>query len=91
MNRTELVTEILKLTGHKRSLHPKVHFGINRLLDKYDKFVCSKVDFDGKITSLEKHYKDGEPCSHSCLHHASHPCERCGRIGAKGEAIILNF
>lgn len=26
--------------------------------------------------------KDGRPCSHSgCLHHISHPCEGCGRVG----------
>jgi hypothetical protein len=27
-------------------------------------------------------WKDGEPCDHpGCLHHVSHPCEGCGRIG----------
>lgn len=27
-------------------------------------------------------YRDGEPCGHpGCLHHRSHPCESCGRIG----------
>lgn len=32
---------------------------------------------------------DGEPCDHiGCLHHISHPCERCGRIGGKGIAYI---
>lgn len=36
MKRHELITEILKLTGHKRSLHPDVHFGIDRLLRKYE-------------------------------------------------------
>lgn len=31
-------------------------------------------------------YKDGEPCPHSgCLHHISHPCEGCGRIGGRNE------
>jgi hypothetical protein len=26
--------------------------------------------------------KDNEPCSHKgCLHHITHPCEGCGRIG----------
>ena len=30
--------------------------------------------------------KDGEPCSHpGCSSHISHPCEGCGRIGARGE------
>ena len=29
-----------------------------------------------------KLYKDGEPCPHAgCLHHMSHPCEGCGRVG----------
>jgi hypothetical protein len=28
--------------------------------------------------------KDGEPCTHpECSHHISHPCEGCGRIGAR--------
>ena len=28
-----------------------------------------------------KTYADGEPCGHpGCLHHATHPCEGCGRI-----------
>lgn len=35
MNKTELMTEIMKLTGHSRSLHPDVHFGILRLINKY--------------------------------------------------------
>lgn len=27
------------------------------------------------------YYKDGEPCGHpGCLNHATHPCEKCGRI-----------
>lgn len=30
---------------------------------------------------IEKPYKDGESCGHKgCLHHATHPCEKCGRI-----------
>ena len=30
-------------------------------------------------------YYDGQPCDHKgCLHHISHPCEGCGRIGGKG-------
>jgi len=29
-----------------------------------------------------KNLRDGDPCHHSgCLHHISHPCEVCGRIG----------
>jgi len=34
-----------------------------------------------------KQYEDGEPCSHpGCRNHWSHPCEGCGRYGARGEA-----
>ncbi len=34
-------------------------------------------------------YKDGEPCRHpGCLHHLSHPCEGCGRLGARDEISI---
>ena len=30
-------------------------------------------------------YIDGQPCEHKgCDRHLSHPCEGCGRIGAKG-------
>ena len=32
----------------------------------------------------EKRYKDGAPCDHpGCTSHRSHPCEGCGRIGAR--------
>jgi hypothetical protein len=45
-----------------------------------------------------KKYRDGEPCDHpGCLHHLSHPCENCGRIGggslptmAKGSVTLNN-
>jgi len=34
-------------------------------------------------------YKDGEPCKHpGCAGHTLHPCEICGRIGARGEALV---
>ena len=34
-----------------------------------------------------KIFTDGQPCEHeSCEKHISHPCEWCGRIGAKGTA-----
>lgn len=30
--------------------------------------------------------EDGEPCQHlGCERHISHPCECCGRIGARGK------
>ena len=30
-------------------------------------------------------YLDGEECGHAgCRMHLSHPCEKCGRIGAQG-------
>ncbi len=33
--------------------------------------------------------KDGQPCSHQgCERHISHPCEVCGRIGARGDKIV---
>lgn len=32
--------------------------------------------------------RPGQPCRHpGCLHHISHPCEGCGRIGGQGEGI----
>lgn len=31
---------------------------------------------------------ENQPCSHTgCLHHISHPCEGCGRIGGKGSSF----
>lgn len=36
--------------------------------------------------------QDGHPCSHlGCKQHISHPCEGCGRIGAKGIAIVYGY
>ena len=33
---------------------------------------------------------DGEPCPHpGCRSHRTHPCEVCGRIGAKGSAVVV--
>lgn len=29
-------------------------------------------------------HQDGEPCSNTCRHHVSHPCEECGRQDCKG-------
>lgn len=35
---------------------------------------------------LEILYNDGEPCDHpGCRAHLTHPCEKCGRIGARGK------
>lgn len=36
LSKTELITEILKSTGHHRSLHPHIVEKINQALDKYD-------------------------------------------------------
>ena len=34
--------------------------------------------------------KDREPCEHpGCLHHISHPCEGCGRVGGRRQDDIL--
>jgi len=31
-----------------------------------------------------KELQNGEPCEHKgCLHHITHPCEGCGRIGGR--------
>ena len=33
--------------------------------------------------------KDGEPCPNTgCRHHVTHPCELCGRMGARGETTV---
>jgi hypothetical protein len=36
-----------------------------------------------------RYLKDGEPCGATCLNHVSHPCDDCGRLGARGEAAPL--
>lgn len=34
-------------------------------------------------------FRDGQECWHAgCSRHVSHPCEVCGRIGAKGEVTM---
>lgn len=49
----------------------------------------NKNKFEHIDIPLEIKYDDGQPCNHKgCLNHISHPCEGCGRIGAKG--IIFN-
>lgn len=38
-----------------------------------------------EATTTWRQLKDGEPCDHpGCSSHQTHPCERCGRVGAKG-------
>ena len=37
MTKTELVTEILKITGYHRSVNPEIWMPISRLIDKYEK------------------------------------------------------
>lgn len=33
-------------------------------------------------------WEDGEPCKHrGCKNHVLHPCEGCGRTGAKGKVF----
>ncbi len=38
-------------------------------------------------------YKDGEPCKEhkGCQHHHRHPCEGCGRVGARGVVLFDAF
>ena len=34
--------------------------------------------------TTKKELRDGEPCAHpGCLHHVTHPCEGCGRLGGR--------
>jgi len=43
-------------------------------------------EFYGKI------YYNGEPCYHKgCINHITHPCEVCGRIGAKGTFVCTDY
>jgi hypothetical protein len=36
--------------------------------------------------------EDGKPCSHpGCLHHRTHPCEGCGRIGGKVSEVMRSI
>jgi len=46
--------------------------------------VCEQVQPSAMPTDSPVELADGEPCGHpGCLHHISHPCEGCGRIGGK--------
>lgn len=40
---------------------------------------------------IKRTIRSGEPCGvhRACLAHQSHPCEGCGRIGGKGEIVVL--
>lgn len=56
-------------------------------LEDYRKDSCLneawyKKHFIGEFPKLE----DGIPCSPGCLNHRTHPCEECGRIGARKES-----
>lgn len=33
-------------------------------------------------------FGDGQPCSPNCERHISHPCEKCGRIEARGTVTL---
>jgi hypothetical protein len=45
-------------------------------------FSCTKSYTVVKVPS-------GAGCGHrGCGHHITHPCEKCGRIGAKGIAVL---
>lgn len=50
-----------------------------------------KAIVSGTTESVERHYKHGEPCELNCERHVTHPCERCGRIMAQGEAHFIEF
>ena len=44
--------------------------------------VCSEINIVDSDVVLESNLVDGVPCDHpGCLHHISHPCEGCGRVG----------
>jgi hypothetical protein len=53
--------------------------------------TMSKADesspVQGDVKRPEQHLHDGEPCSPGCAAHISHPCEHCGRVGARGEYV----
>jgi hypothetical protein len=35
--------------------------------------------------------KDNESCSPGCANHVTHACERCGRVLARGQSILVVF
>lgn len=41
-----------------------------------------------ELLLTERLYHDREPCSLTCANHISHPCDRCGRVAARGEASV---
>jgi hypothetical protein len=46
------------------------------------------VSVDGFVI---RKYVDGEPCQRNCERHVTHPCERCGRIMARGNIDLKEF
>lgn len=40
-----------------------------------------------KRRGIPLHIEDGKECSIGCKNHVTHPCEKCGRIQARGDRI----
>lgn len=58
----------------------KSHKDLKDELNKLSPRERRALEISGDIIELA----DGEPCGHpGCLHHTTHPCEGCGRIGGR--------
>lgn len=46
---------------------------------------CDEISESPRTVGYVRIYEDGQPCKHhGCKNHISHPCEGCGRTGARG-------
>jgi hypothetical protein len=46
----------------------------------------------GDHRAMKEELKNGEPCNHpGCQSHITHPCEGCGRIGARGRTTAQKY
>jgi hypothetical protein len=59
--------------------------------DDLIEYVSSRKGDEQFDTGFHTWYEDGEECSLGCKSHMTHPCERCGRIGAMGKSKIMKY
>lgn len=66
---------------------------IDRLIEIFGgDYLLEYISKNNKVdTGYYTWYEDGEECSMGCKNHISHPCERCGRIGAQGNSRIVKY
>lgn len=81
---------IVKIEGFPFVL--KAGSAIQGRKENFDAAMISKQEKPVDVFIEARIYKDGEPCDHKgCASHITHPCECCGRTGARGEIWRTNM